>query len=168
MDVETPAWEMNHWSPEVCREMIDHDAALIGNRCRIMIHFFPHYISWQPDKETPTDFWQANYGKVDGILYQCDPYWTAGMMAARAQDGLDRLCPGGLWGLSDSGRGHDIWYVGWETIATCQFNNDEDGDGRLADEDIGDLKGFEFQCSPGKMTVQGFGNGGRLPSGYPL
>jgi len=168
LDVETPAWEMNYWSPEDVRAMIDHDAALIGMRCRIMIHFYPHYISWQPNDQTPTDFWQANYGKVDGVLYQCDPGWSAGMMNARANDCLDRLAPGGLWGLGDSGRGHPIDFTVWETIATKQFNNDVDGDGRLADEDIGNLKGYECTCSPGRMTVKGFGNGGRRPDGTAL
>jgi len=168
MDVETPAWECNCWSPETVRAMIDHDAALIGMRCRIMLHFLPHYISWQANDETPTDFWRANYGKVDGICYQCDPTWTAGMMAARITDGLDRLAPGGLWGLEDSGRGHPIDYTVWETIATQQFNNDVDGDGRLADEDIGNLKGYECTCAPGYMTVRGWGNGGRRPDGTPL
>ena len=168
MQVETPAWEMNYCSPEEVRAMIDHDAALIGMRCRIMIHFFPHYISWQPNDQTPTDFWKANYGKVDGVLYQCDPYWTAGMMAARETDCLDRLCPGGLWGLGDSGRGHPIDFTCWETIATCQFNNTNDGDSCLADEDIGNLKGYENECAPGCMVVMGYGNGGRLPSGKLL
>ena len=168
MQVETPAWEMNYWSPETVRLMIDHDAALIGTRCLIMLHFYPHYISWQPNHETPTDFWRANYGKVDGVLYQMDPHWTAGMMAARTNDCLDRLAPGGLWGLGDSGRGHPIDLVCWETIATCQFNNAHDGDGRLADEEIGNLKGFEATCSPGRMCVRGFGNGGRQVAGTAL
>jgi hypothetical protein len=168
MQIETPAWEMNYWSPTVCRQMIDHDAALIGTRCLIMLHFYPHYISWQENHETPTDFWQANYGKVDGICYQCDPYWTAGMMAARVTDGLDRLAPGGLWGLGDSGRGHPIDYVVWETIATCQFNNDDDGDDRTANEDIGNLKGFECGNAPGLLVARGYGNGGRRPDGMPL
>ena len=168
MQVESPAWEMNYWSPVVVRRMIDHDAARIGTACRLMLHFYPHYISWQGNTETPTDFWKANFGKVDGVLYQCDPGWTAGMMAARAKDCLDRLAPGGLWGLSDSGRGHPIDFTGWEIIATKQFHNELDGDGRLADEDIGNLKGHEFTCAPGRMTVKGFGNGGRLPSGDRL
>jgi hypothetical protein len=168
MQVETPAWECNCWSPEVVRAMIDHDAALIGMRCRIMLHFLPHYISWQPNDQSASDFWRANCGKVDGVLYQCDPYWSAGMMAARAQDCLDRLAPGGIWGLSDSGRGHPIDFTIWETIATCQFNNLHDGDGRLADEDIGNLKGYECTCSPGLMCVKGFGNGARRPDGSPL
>jgi hypothetical protein len=168
MQIESPAWEMNHWSPEIVRAMIDHDAALIGTRCRIMLHFFPHYISWQPNDETPTDFWRANFGKVDGVLYQCDPAWTAGMMAARTTDCLDRLAPGGLWGLSDSGRGHPIDVTVWETIATNQFANGYDGDGRLATEDIGNLKGFECGNAPGLMTVMGYGNGGRRPDGTRL
>jgi hypothetical protein len=168
MQIESPAWEMNHWSPEIVRAMIDHDAALIGLRCRIMLHFFPHYISWQANDETPTDFWRANFGKVDGVLYQCDPAWSAGMMAARCTDCLDRLAPGGVWGLDDSGRGHPIDFTVWETIATNQFNNGYDGDGRLADEDIGNLKGYECTCAPGLMTVAGFGNGGRRQDGTRL
>jgi len=167
-DVLTPAWEMNYWSPEIVRAMIDHDAALIGDRARIMLHFYPHYIAWPPNTETSAEFWQKNYGKVDGLLYQCDPTWSAGMMAARITDGLDRLAPGGMYGLGDSGRGHPIDYVVWETIATCQFGNLPDGDGRLADEDLGNLKGYECTCAPGLMTVKGFGNGARRPDGTPL
>jgi hypothetical protein len=164
----SPAWEMNFWSPEVVRAMIDHDAALIGTRARIMLHFYPHYISWQPNDQTPTDFWTDNYGKVDGVLYQCDPSWSAGMMNARATDCLDRLAPGGLWGLGDSGRGHPIDFTVWETVATKQYSNQVDGDGRLADEDQGNLKGYECTCSVGRMTVKGYGNGGRMPDGSPL
>ena len=166
--VFTPAWESNVWSPAIVRAMIDHDAALIGTRAIIMLHFLPHYISWQENDETPTDFWRANYGKVDGICYQCDPYWSAGMMCARVTDGLDRLAPGGLWGLSDSGRGHPIDYVVWETIATCQYGNLHDGDGRLSDEDTGNLKGYETLCSPGLLIARGYGNGARRPDGAPL
>jgi hypothetical protein len=168
MQVHTPAWECNHWAPSTVREMIDHDAALIGSRCLIMLHFLPHYISWQENDQTPTDFWQQNHGKVDGILYQCDPYWSAGMMAARITDGLDRLAPGGMWGLGDSGRGHPIDYVVWETIATCQFNNTNDGDHRLADERQGALKGYENLCAPGRLTVRGYGNGGSRVDGTVL
>jgi hypothetical protein len=90
------------------------------------------------------------------------------MMAARVTDGLDRLAPGGVWGLSDSGRGHPIDYVVWETIATAQFNNDDDGDDRTADEDIGNLKGFETGNAPGLLVARGYGNGGRRPDGTAL
>lgn len=167
-DVFTPAWECNCWSPQIVRQMVDHDAARIGTRARIMLHFLPHYISWQANDETPTDFWRANVGKVDGVLYQCIPTWSAGMMAARTQDCLDRLAPGGLWGLGDSGRGHPFDLTVWETIATCQFGNGVDGDGRTADENIGNLKGYETVCSPGLMCVKGYGNGGRRPDGTAL
>jgi hypothetical protein len=90
------------------------------------------------------------------------------MMAARATDCLDRLAPGGIWGLDDSGRGHPLDFTVWETIATQQFNNSYDGDGRLADEDIGNLKGYECTCAPGLMLVAGYGNGGRRQGGEPL
>jgi hypothetical protein len=166
--VFTPAWEMNFWSPTACRAMIDHDAAVIGMNALIEIHFYPHYISWQEPDETPTDFWLANYGKVDGVLYQCDPFWSAGMMTARVTDALDRLAPGGIWGLGDSGRGHPIDVVTWETIATCQYNGIDDGNGREADEDQGNRKGFELLCTPGAMAPYGFGNGGRAADGTVL
>jgi hypothetical protein len=55
MQVHTPAWECNHWAPSTVREMIDHDAALIGARCLIMLHFLPHYISWQEHDEPGDD-----------------------------------------------------------------------------------------------------------------
>jgi hypothetical protein len=173
--VFTPAWECNVWSPAIVRAMIDHDAALIGTRAILYLHFLPHYISWQANDETPTDFWKANYGKVDGVLYQCDPAWTAGMMAARITDGLDRLGPGGLWGLGLSGRPdpvtgqeHAIDYVVWETVATMQYSNAHDGDGRVSDEDTGNLKGFECLGAPGQLVARGYGNGGRRPDGTAL
>lgn len=174
LQVATPAWEMNSWSPENVRAMIDHDAALIGTRCVIMLHFLAGYISWPPPTEDSASFWRKNHGKVDGLCYQCNPTWSAGMMAARINDGLDRLAPNGIYGLGLSGRNdahgveHPIWYVAWETIATQQFNNLNDGDGRLATEDIGDLKGYENLCAPGLMIVRGFGNGGRRPDGTAL
>jgi hypothetical protein len=168
MQVETPAWEGNYNSPDGLRRIIDFDAALIGTRCRILLHFYPHYISWQRDGDHPAEFWKANHGKVDGILYQHVPTWTAGMMAARLTDALDRLAPGGLWGLGDSGRGHPIDVTSWECTATQQFENEPDGNGRPGDEDHGNLKGYQNLCAPGRMTVQGFGNGARYPDGKAL
>jgi hypothetical protein len=169
LQILTPGWECNFWSPTMVRQMIDHDAAVVGTRCLVMLHFYAHYISWQENHETPTDFWKANVGKVDGVLYQCDPVWSAGMASARINDALVRLSPGGLWGLGDSGRGHPIDVVGWELIATLQFNNGHTTpDGRLADEDMGNLRGYELLCTPGPMSVYGFGNGARMPDGSVL
>jgi hypothetical protein len=169
LDVHTPAWEMNAFnSPEATRRLIDFDAAIVGTQARIMLHFYPHYISWQLNTETPMDFWHQNEGKVDGVLYQHEPFWSAGMMAARLSDGLNRLAPGGLWGLGESGRGHPFDLTSWEVTATQQFNNDVDGNHRPADEDHGCLKGFENLCAPGRMTVKGYGNGGRRPDGTAL
>jgi hypothetical protein len=148
--------------------MIDHDAARIGMSALIALHFFPHYISWQLPTESPTDFWQQNVGKVDSVLYQAEPFWSAGMMSARINDALDRLAPAGVWGLGDSGRGHPFDVVGWELIATQQYGNGLDGNGNVADEDHGNLKGFEVLCTPGRMAVMGFGNGARYPNGSPL
>lgn len=173
--VHTPAWEMNYLSPDICRRMIDNDAAIVGTSAYVMLHFFPHYITWQPDGHPPEEFWEKNYGAVDGVLYQMDPHWSAGMMSARINDAQTRLCPGGMWGLGDSGRRdpktgelHPIDIVSWEQIATCQFYDSNDGNGRKATEDQGNLKGFEVLCTPGPMPIMGVGNGGRWPDGRVL
>lgn len=166
MQVLTPAWESNYLSPDQVQALIDHDSARVGMRCSIMLHFYPHYISWPgPPPDDSAKWWHRQYGKVDGLLYQADPSWTAGMMAARVNDALARLCPGGMYGLGDSGRGHPIDVVAWELVATKQFYGWPDGNGRPGDEDHGNLKGYETLCSPGPMSVYGFGNGARYPDG---
>jgi len=78
------------------------------------------------------------------------------MLQARINDVLVRLKAGGLWGLPA-----DFDVVAWETIAQEQFLN-------RADEDRGDLVGFETLCTPGPMAVQGFGNGARMPDGNAI
>jgi hypothetical protein len=77
-------------------------------------------------------------------------------MQARINDVLVRLKAGGLWRLSQ-----DFDVVAWENIGATQFNNE-------ADEDRGDLVGYETLCAPGPMPVMGFGGGARYPDGRPL
>jgi hypothetical protein len=67
-----------------------------------------------------------------------------------------RLIQGGLWGLSQR---FDL--VAWETIATLQFDDD-------ADQDRGEMVGYETLCSIGPMALCGFGNGARYPDGSPV
>lgn len=153
IDCATVGWELNAFnSPE-------HIQTLIDGVCQqtegipTYLHFLPHYASWQGNHEKPTDFWVRQQGKIQGLKYQCVPDWSVGMMQARINDVLVRLIRGGVWGLPQT---FDV--IGWETIATLQFNND-------ADEDRGDLVGFETLCSPGPMPLSGFGNGARMPDG---
>lgn len=163
-DIWTPAGEMNYWSPAIVRQMIDQDAAWLNHRARMMLHFYPHYISWPEDKvESSAEWWHKNTGKVDGVLYQGDPSWTAGMMAARLQDVQVRLVAGGVYQLPVS---YDV--VAYEDIATQQYANGSTGNGRLADEAEGNLRGFENCCVPGPIRISGYGNGGRRPDGSAL
>lgn len=154
-------WELNLFNdPGHLQHVIDHVAGRlpITDQRALYVHFSPHYAAWQPDRPggSGADFWKIQSGKLTGLLYQGNPDWSVGMLQARLNDVLVRLVQGGLWGLSQS---FDV--VAFETIATLQFNNQ-------ADEDRGDLVGFESLCAPGGHPVQGFGNGARYPDGSPL
>jgi hypothetical protein len=151
-------WELNLFnSPEHLQRVIDHVDQRLADRSRnlLYVHFAPHYASWQPDRPGGNggEFWRPNIGKLTGLLYQCNPSWSVGMMQARINDVLVRLNAGGLWGLPV-----DFDVVVWETIATLQFENQ-------ADEDRGDLVGYETLCAQGPLPVMGFGNGARYPDG---
>lgn len=86
--------------------------------------------------------------------------WSAGMMQARGTDGSVRLIQGGTWRLTRT-----VTWIPFEVRAQNQFNNELDGDGNVADEDHGDLKGYEMLCTPGPLAPRGFGNGARMPDG---
>jgi len=161
------AWEASLWyDPAVLRSTIDHDA-LRWPSVRWAVHLQQGYADFGPggDGHGPT-FWKANIKVgVKTLLYQykTDPAWSAGMMQARGNDVSVRLRAGGLWGLPQT-----VDWIAFEIIAQCQFNNQLDGDGRFANEDIGDLKGYECLCTPGPLAPRGFGNGARYPNGDPI
>lgn len=155
------AWEANLFmSPEHFQTVIDYVASRlpISATRALYAHFSPHYASWQPDRPggSGADFWPLQVGKLTGLLYQCDPNWSVGMMQARINDVLSRLIQGGLWGLPQT-----FDCVVWETIATLQFYDD-------ADQDRGEMVGYETLCSVGPMPVMGYGNGCRCPDGSPM
>lgn len=159
--VITPAWEGNFMEPEVLLRVILAIAGKVGDRGRVMLHFFPHYIAWQIDGTAPGPWWnQLIDAGVDGVLYQGDPSWTMGMLSARLQDAQNRLSTGGAWGVKK-----DLDLVIWEDQATNQYNNGRTGNGRLADEAEGNLRGLEAVSTPGLMPIMGAGNGIRRMSG---
>jgi len=162
------AWEASLWmSPEQYRRMIDHDA-LRHPDIRWLIHLQEHYADFGPDGAGHSKkFWEANFAVgVRHLAYQHvttsgspnDP-WAAGMMAARLEDVQVRRVAGGLWGLSQS-----FEIIDFERTAQLQFNNQRDGDGNIADELHGNLKGYENSCHP-KVVMAGYGNGNRKPDG---
>lgn len=169
LDVVTPAWEMNFMQPDVVRRVInafaakrDELAVRYTARARLMLHFFPHYIAWQPDGTAPGPWWNENIRVgVDGVLYQGDPTYTMGMLSARLQDAQNRLSVGGAWGVTQ-----DLDLVLWEDQATNQYNNGMTGNGRIADEAEGDLRGLEAIATPGPIPIRGAGNGLRKMDGH--
>lgn len=165
------AWEASLWmSPQQFRHLIDHDAKR-HPEIRWCIHLQQAYADFGPDGENHSnEFWNANFKVgVKRLLYQYvttggspnDP-WTAGMMQARGEDVGVRSGPGGPWGLSD----HFDWFA-FEVVAMLQFHNGHDGDGNLADEAHGNLKGYQNLCTRG-VPPYGYGNGGRRPNGSYL
>jgi hypothetical protein len=161
------AWEASiFYDPASLRATIDHDATK-WPQIRWAVHLQQGYADFGPDGEGHGPaFWKSNLKVgVRTLLYQykTEPAWSAGMLQARGNDVSVRLRAGGLWGLSET-----VDWIAFEVIAQCQFNNQCDGDGRMADEDIGDLKGYETLCTPGPLPPRGFGNGARYPDGKPV
>ena len=158
------AWEASlFYDPARLRATIEHDATRAPS-VRWCVHLQEGYADFGPDGHGHGPaFWKANIAVgVKTLLYQYKvaPAWSAGMMQARGNDVSVRLVQGGLWGLPET-----VDWIGFEVIAQLQFNNQVDGDGRLATEDIGDLKGYEILCTPGPLPPRGFGNGARMPDG---
>jgi len=159
------AWEASlFYSPEHLRTTIDLDARTYPT-IRWCVHLQEGYADFGPNGEGHGPaFWQANLAVgVTTLLYQYRSHWSAGMMQARGNDVSVRLIQGGLWGLPQT-----IAWVPFEVIATKQFNNETLDDGRLADEDTGDLRGYEMACTPGPLAPAGYGNGARRPDGRAL
>jgi hypothetical protein len=159
------AWEASLFnSPDHYRAMIDHDATRAPS-VRWCIHLQEQYADFGPNGEGHGPaFWNANLAVgVKTLLYQYRTNWSAGMMQARGNDVSVRLIQGGLWGLPAT-----VDWVAFEVIADRQFNNLSLDDGRLADEDTGDLRGYEMACTPGPLPPAGYGNGARRPDGWAL
>ena len=167
------AWEASlFYSPEHLRTTIDQDARRFP-AIKWAVHLQEGYADFGPDGEGHgPQFWKANLKVgVKTLLYQFrsseshdNPAWSAGMMQARGNDCLVRLVAHGLWGLPET-----VDWVPFELVGVQLFNNLRDGDGRIADEDSADLKGYETAlCTDGPMMPAGFGNGARFPDGAPI
>ncbi len=172
-----PRWEASIGeSPEQDYLLIQHDAMRWPN-VRWMVHLQQAYADYGSDGSLHgPSFWafclshgvrrlgyqyKASYDYQDGKLVSGP--WSAGMMQARTNDCLTRLVQGGLWGLPAT-----VDFVAFEVVAQLQFNNEADGDGRMADEDIGNVKCYECLCTSGPMHVMGYANGCRRPDGRAL
>jgi len=63
-------WELNSWiSPETLQALIDWLAPQVSPAC-LYVHFTEGYAAWQPNGKLFADFWNANVGKLRGVLHQ--------------------------------------------------------------------------------------------------
>jgi hypothetical protein len=156
------AWEASLWyTPQAFRDTIDLDATRYP-QIQWCVHLQQAYADFGPDgPDHGPKFWKANIKVgVKTLLYQYNPSWSAGMMAARGNDVSVRLVQHGLWGLPET-----VNWVVFEQLGMPLFYNGTDGDGRPCDENIADLKGYECLCTPGPLPPAGFANGARYPDG---
>jgi hypothetical protein len=164
---ESPAWEASLWiDPEHFAQMIEYDASiLVPAGVSVDIHLQAGYADFGPDGSGHGPiFWKRCLAAgVKRLLYQYNPTWTAGMMQARGNDVSVRLIQGGAWGLPET-----VLWDGFELCGVPLFNNQPDGDGRGANEDTADLKGYEMCCTVGPLPPSGYGNGARRPNGGVL
>ena len=178
-------WELNFfWDPIPLQRAIDYLAPkLVDAGVYVYVHFSSWYPAWQPDRPggSGADFWNANKGKLRGLLYQADPPGTVvdrgahapkgevtvGMINAKINDVLTRFHPSGTWKLGDSGFGHPFDCVAFEYFGDAQFY-DRHALGYDASEARGDLIGYELLSTIGPIPVMGFCGGARYPNGDPI
>lgn len=159
-------WELNLWqSPTQVQGIIDGVSAMLavhkaaGNkRALLYVHFSSGVFAWQQDGQTTAAFWNANVGKLTGILFQKELDDDDALWQAHIQDGLTRFA-GNDGFTTDSGFGHPFDYVICECSAEPQFNGDMT---EAQGNHIGAAGMATPPCSgPTGVTVGviGFGNG---------
>ncbi len=155
-------WELNLWnSPQSLQAITDGLAAQIVPSGRpLYVHFSSGEFAWEPDGTDSATYWNANVGKLTGILHQRDPnedlvngVHVCGAYQARIVDCLERF-NGADGFVTDSGFGHPFDFIALEITAQPQFN------GQM-DEATGDAWGTCALTTPpsGDVHVMGSGNG---------
>lgn len=152
-------WELSLWlTPTDVQSLIDWLAPQItpwGGR--LYVHFQTEYASFQQPDHTFADFWNANIGKLTGLLYQGDVHWTPDYLQAKMKDCLDRFA-GQFFCSPDSGFGHPFDDIGLELQAEKVFNEN-------TSEAVQNVYAHAAVTTPptwgplGPVRVQGSGNG---------
>lgn len=156
-------WELSiALSPDTVQRLIDTIAPQFTPAgTRVYVHFQQGYFSFQPDGHPGATFWQANVGKLTGILHQRvqngPDTWDKPMYQARLVDCLQRFA-GQFFYPSDSGFGHPFDIVALEITAVDQFN------GAMSESDGNTWGDTAIAVPPehgplGPVPVQGSGNG---------
>lgn len=151
-------WELSLWmSPTCCQQLIDAICPFfLAYGCKTYVHFQSGYFAYQQPGEMTSAFWQANVGKLTGIMRQRNPDEDKGDQTEyqyRVKDCLDRFA-GGYGFPSDSGFGHPFDLIELEITAMQQFNGE-------MDESTGNSWGRAALATPpsGEVHVMGSGNG---------
>jgi hypothetical protein len=152
-------WELSiRLSPTQVQQLIDALCPqLTPGGTRVYVHFQQGYFAFQQPGHVTADFWNANVGKLTGVLHQKDLSWDAPMYQARIVDCLERFA-GQDGFVADSGFGHPFDFIALEITAQLQFN------GQMSEAD-GDRLGRVALATPGVMgplglvRVMGSGNG---------
>jgi len=148
-------WELSLWlSPADVQELIDVLAPLcLPTGRKVYVHFQQGYFAYQPNGGVTADFWNANVGKLTGVLHQRDLSWDMAMYQARITDCLERFS-GRDGFVVDSGFGHPFDFIALEVTAQLQF------DGELSEAE-GNAWGQTALTTPAVsgVSVMGSGNG---------
>jgi hypothetical protein len=151
-------WELSLWlSPRQVQQLIDWLAPQIlpwGGK--LYVHFQQGYFAFSVEvngTSVTADFWNANVGKLTGVLHQRDLSWDPDMYQARIVDCLQRFA-GGFGFPTDSGFGHPFDFIALEITAQPQFNGE-------MSESSGQAWGRTALTTPpsGGVKVMGSGNG---------
>ena len=127
-------WELDLFNDYTSLQyLIDKIAPLVAPR-PLYVHFSPGYADWRPDHPGSTfaEFWNAQVGKLTGLLHQAVTTWSEDEYRGRLTDILERFA-GGFGVVPDSGFGHPFDLVELEITAIDQFNGhctEEQGDAR--------------------------------------
>lgn len=152
-------WELNLFnSATSLQQLIDGLAGHIGPHHRpLYVHFSGGVFAWQPDGHDTATFWNANVGKLTGILHQHNLDEPQSEYQSRLIDCLVRFA--GQYGFApDSGFGHPWDCIELEITASWQFNDQ-------LTEAAGDAWGDQALATPGVagplglVRIMGSGNG---------
>lgn len=149
-------WELNLFNTyESLQHQIDEFARFIGSKRPLYVHFSPGYADWRPNRPGSTfaDFWNAQQGKLTGLLHQRDQKWSNAEYRGRLTDILERFS-GGFGVVSDSGFGHPFDLIELEICADDRYN------GRISEAKNLELVKFALETPAVKgVRVMGSGNG---------
>lgn len=139
--------------------IIDHIAGLVVPATNLYVHFSPGYVAWQAPGDLGSVFWNANVGKLTGLLHQKVPDWDCGMYQARLADLQVRFGTGVSGWPTDSGLGHPFDVVADEYSAPVRFS------GTMTEAQAVAM-GRQAICSPNQgggpapIPIMGYNNGG--------